>query len=426
MFLKRIMKKSSEEVVNSSNQISNSSGVNNGDKNPKEVLLKKGVQEILPSSGFLSSILSKKRLKVYAGIDPTGPTLHIGHVIVLRKLKQFQDLGHQVVLLIGDFTATIGDPTDKSAVRKVLTDKEVKKNLTLYKKQASKFINFSGRNKATIVYNSKWLKKMDLKDILDLSSLMTVDQMMKRDMFSVRHEAGKPIYIHEFLYPLMQGYDSVMLDVDVEIGGNDQMFNMMVGRDFQKKINNKEKVCITMKLLTDTTGKKMGKSEGNMVSLLDSNFEMFGKIMSWTDSMIVNGFELCTDYFIEEIENIKNDIQNQISNPRDLKLKLAFEIVKIYHSEQKAKEAQDNFINTFSKKETPENITEVFVPVSTPLSLVLLNEKLVKSIGEFKRLVGEGAISTGDDKKIEDFNYKVEYPMIVKVGKRRFVDIKIS
>lgn len=411
MFLKRIMKNSSEEVMKSE---------------LTEVLLKKGVQEILPSSDFLSSGLSKKRLKVYAGIDPTGPTLHIGHIIVLRKLRQFQELGHQIVLLIGDFTATIGDPTDKSAVRKVLTAKEVKKNLTLYKKQASRFINFSGSNKATIVYNSKWLKRMDLKDILDLSSLMTVDQMMKRDMFSVRQEVGKPIYIHEFLYPLMQGYDSVMLDVDVEIGGNDQMFNMMVGRDFQKKINNKEKVCITMKLLTDTTGKKMGKSEGNMVSLLDSNFEMFGKIMSWTDGMIINGFELCTDFSLQEIENIKNDIEKKISNPRDLKIRLAYEVVKIYHGEQKAKEAQDNFINTFSKKETPENIAEVFIPVGTPLSMVLLNEKLVKSTGEFKRLVSEKAITTFDEKIIDDFNYKVEYPMVVKVGKRRFLDIKIS
>lgn len=411
MFLKRIMKNSSEEVMKSE---------------LTEVLLKKGVQEILPSSDFLSSGLSKKRLKVYAGIDPTGPTLHIGHIIVLRKLRQFQELGHQIVLLIGDFTATIGDPTDKSAVRKVLTAKEVKKNLTLYKKQASRFINFSGANKATIVYNSKWLKRMDLKDILDLSSLMTVDQMMKRDMFSVRQEVGKPIYIHEFLYPLMQGYDSVMLDVDVEIGGNDQMFNMMVGRDFQKKINNKEKVCITMKLLTDTTGKKMGKSEGNMVSLLDSNFEMFGKIMSWTDGMIINGFELCTDFSLQEIENIKNDIEKKISNPRDLKIRLAYEVVKIYHGEQKAKESQDNFINTFSKKETPENIAEVFIPVGTPLSMVLLNEKLVKSTGEFKRLVSEKAITTFDEKIIDDFNYKVEYPIVVKVGKRRFLDIKIS
>jgi tyrosyl-tRNA synthetase len=411
MFLKRIMKNGSEEVMKSE---------------LTEVLLKKGVQEILPSSDFLSSGLSKKRLKVYAGIDPTGPTLHIGHIIVLRKLRQFQELGHQIVLLIGDFTATIGDPTDKSAVRKVLTAKEVKKNLTLYKKQASRFINFSGSNKATIVYNSKWLKRMDLKDILDLSSLMTVDQMMKRDMFSVRQEVGKPIFIHEFLYPLMQGYDSVMLDVDVEIGGNDQMFNMMVGRDFQKKINNKEKVCITMKLLTDTTGKKMGKSEGNMVSLLDSNFEMFGKIMSWTDGMIVNGFELCTDFSLQEIENIKNDIEKNISNPRDLKIRLAYEVVKIYHGEQKANEAKENFINTFSKKETPENIAEVFIPVGTPLSMVLLNEKLVKSTGEFKRLVSEKAITTFDEKIIDDFNYKVEYPMVVKVGKRRFLDIKIS
>ena len=215
------------------------------------------------------------------------------------------------------------------------------------------------------------------------------------------------------------------MDVDVEIGGNDQLFNMMVGRDFQKKINNKEKSCITMKLLADTTGKKMGKTEGNMVSLLDSYTDMFGKIMSWTDDMVVNGFELCTNISTEELNQIKIEVENSSVHPRDIKIRLAKEIVKIYHGEEKANQAEQNFINTFSKGEVPENIDEVRIPAGTPLSLVLLNEKIVASAGEFKRLVKEGAVNTTDGEEITDFNYVISKPIIIKVGKRRFLDIKV-
>ncbi len=388
-------------------------------------VLARGVQEILPSKGLLESKLGDQKLKVYAGIDPTGPTLHLGHMIILRKLAQFQALGHETLLLVGDFTAMIGDPTDKAAVRKPLTEAEVKKNLRLYVKQASRFINFTGKNKTKVVYNSSWLKKMNMKSVLDLTSLMTVDQMMKRDMFATRAQEGKPVYMHEFMYPLLQGYDSVMLDVDVEIGGNDQMFNMMVGRDFLKKLKNKEKVCVTMKLLTDSSGKKMGKSEGNMVSLMDSNFEMFGKVMSWSDDMIMNGFELCTDVSPGELENIQGQLADKSRNPKDLKLRLAREIVTVCHGEDKAKSAEENFVNTFSKKEVPQDIQEIGVHLNTPLGLILQNEKMVASAGEFKRLVKEGAVVTMEGEKIEDFNFLVAKPMVVKVGKRRFLDIKI-
>ncbi len=389
--------------------------------------LTRGIKEILPSSDFLNKQLKEgRKLRIYTGIDPTGPTLHLGHMIGLKKLKQFQDMGHEVILLIGDFTAMIGDPTDKTAVRKVLTEKEVKNNLKLYKKQSEVFLKFGGKNPAKILYNSSWLKKMNLKNVLDITSLMTVEQMLKRDMFAQRIKDGKPIYMHEFMYPLMQGYDSVAMDVDIEIGGNDQLFNMMVGRDFQKKINNKEKTCITMKLLADTTGKKMGKTEGNMVSLLDSNIEMFGKIMSWTDDMILNGFELCTNVSEKEITDIKNNLEHQTNNPRNIKIMLAYEIVKIYHSEKGAELARQNFINTFSKGELPENIQEIGVPAGTPLGIILQNEKLVASAGEFKRLVKEGAINTTEGEEIKDFNYVVSKPIVVKVGKRRFLDIKIT
>lgn len=392
----------------------------------KKEELMRGVQEFVPANNLIFKQLNEgKRLRIYTGIDPTGPTLHLGHMIVLKKLKEFQDLGHEVILLMGDFTAMIGDPTDKMAVRKVLTEKEVKNNLKLYKKQAEFFLNFRGNNPAKVLFNSSWLRKLNLKDILDLTSLVTVDQMLKRDMFSRRVEENKPIYMHEFMYPLLQGYDSVAMNVDVEIGGNDQLFNMMMGRDLQKKINNKEKTSITMKLLADTTGKKMGKTEGNMVSLLDSNIEMFGKIMSWTDDMILNGFELCTNINDVNLSEIKKQFNEGQSNPRDFKLMLAKEIVKIYHGEEKARLAEENFINTFSKGEIPDNINEIGVPAGTPLGIILQNEKIVASAGEFKRLVKEGAVNTTEGEEIKDFNYLVSKPIVVKVGKRRFLDIKV-
>lgn len=389
-------------------------------------LLERGVQEILPSIQYFKKELTARKLKVFAGIDPTGPTLHIGHAIVLKKLKQFQDLGHEVVLLIGDFTATIGDPTDKMATRKVLTDKEIKQNLKLYKKQASVFLRFSGKNAVKIVYNSAWLKKLNFKNVLELTSLMTVDQMLKRHMFDQRMKDNKPIYIHEFLYPVLQGYDSVAMGVDVEVGGNDQMFNMMVGRDFLKKLKNKEKTCITMKLLSDASGKKMGKTEGNMVALADTHTDMFGKVMSWTDGMIVPGFELCTDVDISEIREIEETLKDAKVNPKHIKVRLAKEIVAVYHGLQKAEEAAQNFENTFSKGDTPENIQEIKVELNTPLGLILQNEKIVSSQGEYKRLVQEGAVNTTEGEKITDFTYKVFKPIVVKVGKRRFLDIKVK
>lgn len=385
-------------------------------------LLSRGVEQVLPSPEFLQSQLSKPgKLKIYAGIDPTGPTLHIGHAIVLRKLREFQKLGHEIILLIGDFTAQIGDPTDKTATRKVLTESEIENNLKLYKKQASKFLDFSMFGGAKIVYNSTWLKKLDLKKILEIMSLMTVDQMLKRDMFVKRMEENKPISLHEFMYPLLQGYDSVMLDVDVEIGGNDQMFNMLVGRDLEKKLLNKEKTAITMKLLADATGKKMGKTEGNMVSLSDSSTDMFGKIMSWTDGMIIPGFELCTDVTDSEINKIKEIVSSGVDNPRDIKIRLAKEIVSFYHNKEAADAAERNFINTFSKGDIPEEIPEFKVVVGSQLSKELLDNKIIESISEFKRLVKEGAVTIIDGDKISDFNFLINSTVVVKVGKRRFV-----
>jgi tyrosyl-tRNA synthetase len=238
-------------------------------------LLERGVSAIYPSREFLEKkINSGKKLTLYLGIDPTGPTLHLGHFIQLKKMAEFQKAGHQIIILIGDFTAMIGDPTDKKSTRQPLSRKQVLNNLKDYKKQISKIISFKGKNKAKIRFNSKWLKKMNFENVLSLASNMTVQQMLERDMFKKRMDEGRPVSIHEFLYPLMQGYDSVVMDVDGEVGGNDQTFNMLCGRDLMKTLKNKEKFVVTTKLLEDNQGQKMGKTEGNMVALSDNPAQM--------------------------------------------------------------------------------------------------------------------------------------------------------
>ena len=389
-----------------------------------EVLLNKGVAEILPNRGFLEKELaSGKKLTVYAGFDPTAPTLHIGHTIQLRKLRHFQDLGHRIIFLVGDFTARIGDPTDKTSARKQLTEKEIKTNLKLYKKQAGKFIRFSGRNAAQIKFNNDWLGKMKFADVLALASNMTVDQMLKRDMFARRIEEEKPIYIHEFMYPLMQGYDSVAMNVDGEIGGNDQLFNMLAGRTLLKQLKKKEKFVITTKLLEDNNGKKMGKSEGNMVSLIDTPENMYGKIMSWTDGLIVPGFELCTDYTPDQIDFVKEELGKGI-NPRDIKMRLAYEIVRLCTDEKSAKKGEEAFVHSFQKKESHESIPEI-IAKGRMLEEILIEEKIVSSKSELRRLVESNAVTNFETKEIvsiEDLKNK-STSGVYKIGKSRIIRI---
>ena len=390
-----------------------------------EEFLTRGVENIYPNKEFVKSLLlSGKKITMYLGMDPTAPSLHIGNFVPVMKLKEFQDLGHQVILLIGDFTATIGDP-DKLSVRKPLTRKQVLNNCKLYKKQLSTLIKF-GFSGAKLVYNSRWLGKMNFEDVLNLASKMTVDQMLKRDMFQERIKQGRPVYIHEFMYPLMQGYDSVVLKVDGEIGGNDQTFNMLTGRDLMKEMVNKEKFVLTTKLLVDTGGVKMGKTMGNMASLSDSPSDMFGKVMSWTDGMILGGFELCTFVSANEIEKIKKELEDG-ANPRDIKVRLAKEIVTIYHSKEEAGRAEKNFVNTFKAGGLPEKIDEIVVSNGELLSDISLRAGVVKSKGEFRRLVLENAVSnqeTGD--KITDPNWKVVSTAIFKIGKRRFLKVMVK
>ncbi|MFA6338568.1 MAG: tyrosine--tRNA ligase [Candidatus Paceibacterota bacterium] len=389
-------------------------------------LLSRGIEKIYPNQEFFKKNLEERKITLYFGIDPTGPTLHLGHMISLKKLRDFQLLGHKIILLIGDFTATIGDPSGKENTRKMLTTQEVLDNAKLYKEQASKFISFEGSNKAEIEYNSKWLSKMTFKDIIELSSQMTVDQMLKRDMFEKRMENNEPIYIHEFLYPLMQGYDSVALNVDAEIGGNDQTFNMLVGRDLMKSLNNKEKFVIAVKLLVDPTGKKMGKTEGNMITFKDTNYEMYGKVMSWTDGMIVEGFEICTDVSLDELENIKKELKEG-KNPKELKMRLAREIISLFYNDEEVEQAEKNFTETFSDGGLPKDLSEVDVSKDSLLSDILVAQKIVDSKSEFRRLIDQGAVRDAETgEKITDPFYKIEEDRVFKIGARRFIKIKVK
>jgi len=375
----------------------------------------RAVENIYPSADFLEKKLSSGgKLRIYNGIDPTGPTLHVGHSVVLHKLKDFQDLGHQIILLIGDFTAMIGDPTDKKATRKKQTREEVLENCKNYAAQAGKILDMS---KVELQYNSEWLGKMSFADVLELTSKFTVQQMLERDMFEKRMENKEPIYLHEFLYPAMQAYDSVHLNVDMEIGGNDQTFNMLAGRTLIGK-EGKEKFVLTTKLLTDPAGVKMGKTEGNMVTLDDSPENMYGKIMSQPDSLMSVFFECATRVPMEEVEKIMK------LSPRDAKMRLAFEITKIYHGEAGAKRGEEHFINTIQNKEMPSDIPEVQANTGDALSELVFKNNLVSSKGEFTRLVKEGGVQVGGEKLHDPF-YKIAGPVIVKIGKLRYLKIKV-
>lgn len=389
-------------------------------------ILERGVNEVFPDKETVKKLLeSGKKITLYLGIDPTGPTLHLGHAIVLKKLQEFQSRGHSIILLIGDFTGMIGDPTDKSATRTKLTREEVLENAKLYKKQASTFLNFTGPNKAKLQYNSTWLSKMQFGDVLELASYMTVDQMLKRDMFEKRMKEKKPIYVHEFLYPLLQGYDSVAMEVDGEIGGNDQMFNMLAGRTLLRQIKGKEKFVLTTKLLEDSSGKKMGKTEGNMVTLTDTPTDMFGKVMSWTDDMIVSGFELCTYVTNEEIENVRRNLQND-GNPKDEKVKLAKTIVALYYGEEAATKAEKNFESTFSKGGVSDDAVEINTTKKS-FAEIFIEHNIVKSKKELERLVRDGAVTnTETGEKVTNARVPVSASATYKVGKRKFVKITLQ
>ncbi len=395
-------------------------------KSQIDELLTRGVEAIYPSEKYLRHRLENDKLTLYLGIDPTGPTLHLGHIVQLFKLRQFQKLGHQIILLIGDFTGMIGDPTDKSAVRKKLTREQVLENCKVYQEQASKIIDFQGENPAILKFNSEWLGKMTFADVVELSSNFTVQRMLERDMFDKRMKDNKPIYVHEFMYPLMQGYDSCRIvdgGVDGEIGGNDQIFNMLAGRTLEKALLDKEKFVLANKLLADSTGEKMGKTTGNMVALNQTPKDMFGAVMSWTDGMIEGGFELCTTVSLEKLTEVRRRLKDG-ENPRNLKVELAKELVSFFFSQEEADKAEEEFNRMFQDKGTPDDISELKLSGNFKVIDAEILEKMDVSGSEARRLVKQGGVKI-DGEKVEDFNaeYEIGEGRVVQFGKRKFIKI---
>jgi tyrosyl-tRNA synthetase len=386
--------------------------------------LTRGVENIYPNKEELKKVLlSGKKLRIYSGIDPTGK-LHIGHSIVLKKLRQLQDLGHEIIVLIGDFTATIGDPTDKMATRKSLTREEVKKNTIDYKKLIGKILDLKKSN-IKFLYNEKWTNKLKSEDLLKLASYFTVSRLLERDMFQERLKAGKEIYVHEFLYPIFQAYDAVIMNVDMQIGGNDQMFNMLAGRTLIKKMKKKEKFVLTVKLLVDSTGKKMGKTEGNIVNLDEEPKNMYEKIMLWSDDIIKIGLEICTNMPIDEVMKLSKQLKNKKFNPRNIKMRLAFEITKIYHGEEEAKKAEQHFIKVIQQKQIPDKLSE-FIVSKSRLNVIdlLFKSGLVQSKSEARRLIIQKGIKLNGDIITEEKDLEIpKEGIVLQRGTKRFIKV---
>lgn len=389
---------------------------------PISALLNRGVQEIIIRKELEEKLKSGKKLTLYLGIDPTGSRLHIGHAIALRKLREFQRLGHRVIFLIGNFTALIGDTSDKDAPRKPMSPEEIEENFRTYKAQASKILDFS---KIELRYNADWLSKLKFKDIIELANKFTVQQMIEREMYQLRIKEGKPVGLHEFLYPLMQGYDSVAMDIDLEIGGNDQLFNMLAGRVLQKTLKNKDKYVLTTPLLEGTDGRKMSKTYNNVINITDEPEDQYGKVMSIKDELIFRYFDLCTDIALDEIAKMQREMSSG-ANPRDFKMRLAREIVALYHGEAAAKKAEMEFVQVFQKRGKPSEIPEKSMPRPEYTICDLLFETgLASSKSDARRLVEGGGVSI-DEKRVKNWKLVIKLskkPRLIKVGKRHFIKI---
>lgn len=373
-----------------------------------EKVLTRGVADVLPSKKDLTDLIAKKKITLYQGFDPSSKNLHIGNWIGIRKLAQFQKLGHQVIFLIGDFTGMIGDPTDKSAARKKMTKDEALKNAEDYTQQIEQTLKFTGPNAAKVLFNSEWLAKLTFEEVVELASNFTVQQILERDFFQDRLNKNKPIHLHEFLYPLMQGYDCVAMDVDLEIGGSDQLFNMLAGRNLMKALKKKDKSVLTMKLLTDSSGEKMGKSEGNAININCTPNDMFGQLMALPDSLLDLGIELLTDLPVKLTEEL---------SPLELKKKMAFDVVKQLHGDTKAKEAQKKFKQTFQEKK-PDFKT---ISVPNPILLDIVSD-FSESRSEAKRKIMQGAVDVNGKAETNPLR-TLENGAEVKIGKKIFVKV---
>ncbi len=388
--------------------------------------LSRGVEEIIEAKELEKLLNSGKRISVYYGIDPTGADIHLGHAIPLRKLRVLQEWGHEVMLLIGDFTAMIGDPTGRDAARQPLMSEQVLENAKDYQDQASKILNFDDENPVVVKYNSSWLSKLSFGEVIDLAANFTVQQMLERDMFQRRMKEEKPISLHEFMYPLMQGFDSVHLGVDLELGGSDQLFNMLAGRTLMKKLKNKDKHVLTFSLLEGSDGRKMSKSFNNHIPIRAAAKDMYGRIMSIKDELIVRYFWLCTDVSKANIDAMEKEMKAG-ANPRDFKMALGREIVTMYHSEEAAKDAEAAFIAQFQKGAMPDDMPEVKLSNKSWAIVDLLMEiKLVKSKSDARRLINEGAIKLNGEPITQiDADIVVKKGDVLQKGKRDFRKLSV-
>lgn len=388
-----------------------------------------GVQEMIPTeeleAKIAKSIVENRPLKIKLGLDPSAPDVHLGHTVVLNKMRQFQENGHIIQLIIGDFTGKIGDPTGKSVARKQLTDEEVKHNAKTYFEQFAKVIDME---KVELHYNSKWLSNLNFEDVIQLAGKITVARLLERDDFEERMAFNKPISLHEFFYPLMQGYDSVVLENDIELGGTDQHFNILMGRHFQEKFGKEKQVAILMPLLEGLDGvEKMSKSKKNYIGIDESPQEMYGKAMSIPDELMNKYFGLITDFTPDQIKKMKEELENGILHPRDAKMLLAKTIVRMYHGNDAAENAENQFVSVFQKGTMPEDIPVVIWEGNQEVSIIdlLVELKLLNSKSEARRMIGNRGVKL-DGNKVEDstLSITVKDGLIVQVGKRKFIKIK--
>ena len=386
-------------------------------------VIQRGVDEILPLDELKKKLEKNKPLRIKLGMDPTAPDLHLGHTVVMNKMKQLQDLGHEVIFLIGDFTGMIGDPTGKNVTRKPLSKKDILENAKTYSDQVFKILD---KDKTKIAFNSEWMNKMSSTEMISLASKHTVARMLERDDFSKRYKGGQAISIHEFLYPLVQGYDSVALRADMELGGSDQKFNLLVGRELQKQANMEPQVILTMPILEGLDGvQKMSKSLDNYIGVDEDPDSMFGKIMSISDNLMWRYLELLSFESLETIASWKQEVENG-ENPRNIKFRLAEEIISRYHDNDQAKKAQQNFIDRFAKNQIPDEMDEFTFSKGIKIANLLKDSKLVNSTSEAFRMIKQGAVKM-DGEKINDKDLTPnEGTSVYQVGKRKFARVTIS
>jgi tyrosyl-tRNA synthetase len=384
-------------------------------------LLTRGVEDIIVKDELREALLSGRQLRIKLGVDPTSQKIHLGRTIPLRKLRAFQRLGHQVVFIVGDFTAQVGDASDKSDKRPMLTRAQIDENLKDYKSQVAKILDLS---KTEFVYNSDWLSKLSFEEVIKLAEVFTVQQMLARRNFKDRYDKGIEISLREFLYPIMQGYDSVAVKADVEIGGFDQLFNLKAGRIIQEHYGEQKQNLMTCTMLEGTDGRKMSSSWGNIISIVDEPFDMFGKVMSVRDELIIKYFTLCTDISLPEIAAMEEELKKG-ANPKDLKMRLATELVTMYHSEKDAALAKNAWVETFSNGGIPERIPEFTATPERDLSELLIEHGIVSSKTDWRRLVEDGAVSDMEGNSVTDPKVKA-FTATLRIGKKRFVKVIVE